>query len=88
MVLEIRQEDKLWVIDIEEKFAFKTYEDMKSALDKLMSAKREHGQYKQLKREAKETECNNNKNEMKKRIKEQFETIQKVFGNMEDDKNG
>ena len=53
MGMEIKKEDsEIWTISIREKLAFKSYEDMMEILTTIMSIKKDHGNFKQLRKES------------------------------------
>ena len=65
MGIEIKKEDcGIWTITIKEKLAFNSYEDLMEILTTIMSIKKDHGNFKQLRKAQTETQIEENLNKL------------------------
>lgn len=57
MALNIKNEDGLWTLEISEKFAYETKEELEKDLKDLLNKKEHNGNYKQLKNQKRENKA-------------------------------
>jgi hypothetical protein len=85
MAIEIKQEKNLWTMKVNEKFSFKTVEELQKFVKEFIDNKNKNAQYQQLKEEINKEKQEKEKEEFFTEIKTVTQAIKNAT---EDVKNG
>lgn len=80
MAMNIKNEEGLWTLEVNEKFAYETLKDLEVDLAVLLDYKKNHGNYKQLKEKKRNQKILDAKDAMKKELKGALQGLGEALG--------